>query len=208
MSDKIRILIADDHMIARAGLIAIVNKQRDMIVVAEAAQGRQAVELYRKHLPNVSLLDMRMPVMSGLEAATAIRAEFSTARIIAVSTYSGEEDIYRALAAGVQAYLTKDVPTDELLKAIRTVHGGRNYVCGSPATAVMAQTLRPSLTARELEVLELIARGLVNKQIGYSLNLAEFTVKNHVRNILMKLRANDRTQAVTEAIRRGIIHLS
>jgi DNA-binding NarL/FixJ family response regulator len=164
--------------------------------------------MYRKHLPDVALLDMRMPIMSGAEAASAIRAKFPNAKMIALTTYGGDEDIRRALAAGVRSYLTKDVPHDELLKAIRAVHKGETYVPAALAAAVAAQGSHPELTERELQVLELIVRGLVNKQIAYSLNLAEYTVKNHVKSILNKLRAQDRTQAATEAIRRGIIHLS
>jgi two-component system, NarL family, response regulator len=208
MSAPIRILVAEDHLVARVGVTAIVNMQPDMTVVAEAGNGQQAVELYRKHLPDVVLLDMRMPIMSGVEAATAIRSEFPNARMIALTTYGGDEDIRRALAAGVQAYLTKDVLHDELLKAIRAVHGGQNYLPAAVAAALAAQMPRPDLSARELQVLQLIVRGLANKQIAYSLNIAEHTVKNHVKNILSKLGVQDRTQAATAAIQRGIVHLS
>lgn len=208
MSHPIRILVAEDHLVARVGVSAIVNMQPDMTVVAEASNGQQAVELYRKHTPDVALLDMRMPIMSGVEAATAIRAEFPNARMIALTTYGGDEDIRRALAAGVQAYLTKDVLHDELLKAIRAVHGGQTYLPAGVAAALAAQMPRPDLSAREVQVLELIVRGLANKQIAYSLNIAEHTVKNHVKNILSKLGVQDRTQAATAAIQRGIVHLS
>ena len=208
MSAPIRILVAEDHLVARVGVTAIVNMQPDMTVVAEASNGQQAVELYRKHLPDVALLDMRMPIMSGVEAATAIRSEFPNARMIALTTYGGDEDIRRALAAGVQAYLTKDVLHDELLKAIRAVHTGQNYLPVAVAAALAAQMPRPDLSAREVQVLELIVRGLANKQIAYSLNIAEHTVKNHVKNILSKLGVQDRTQAATAAIQRGIVHLS
>jgi len=207
MSAPIRILVAEDHLVARVGVSTIVNMQTDMTVVAEAGNGQQAVEQYRKHQPDVALLDMRMPVMSGVEAAAAIRAEFPQARMIALTTYGGDEDIRRALAAGVQAYLTKDVLHDELLKAIRAVHAGQTYLSASVA-AVAAQMPRPDLSAREVQVLELIVRGLANKQIAYSLNIAEHTVKNHVKNILSKLGVQDRTQAATAAIQRGIVHLS
>ena len=207
MSAPIRILVAEDHLVARVGVTTIVNMQTDMTVVAEAGNGQQAVEQYRKYLPDVALLDMRMPVMSGVEAAAAIRAEFPHARMIALTTYGGDEDIRRALAAGVQAYLTKDVLHDELIKAIRAVHAGQTYLSASVA-AVAAQMPRPDLSAREVQVLELIVRGLANKQIAYSLNIAEHTVKNHVKNILSKLGVQDRTQAATAAIQRGIVHLS
>jgi two-component system NarL family response regulator len=208
MNAKIRILVAEDHLVARVGVTAIVNMQPDMTVVAEASNGQQAVELYRKQTPDVALLDMRMPIMSGVEAATAIRSEFPNARMIALTTYGGDEDIRRALAAGVQAYLTKDVLHDELLKAIHAVHAGQKYLPAGVAAALAAQMPRPDLSAREVQVLELIVRGLANKQIAYSLNIAEHTVKNHVKNILSKLGVQDRTQAATAAIQRGIVHLA
>jgi two-component system NarL family response regulator len=201
-----RILVAEDHLVARVGVTTIVNMQPDMTVVAEASNGQQAVEMYRQHRPDVALLDIRMPGMSGVEAAAAIRAEFPGARLIALTTYGGDEDVRRALAAGVQAYLTKDVLHDELLNAIRAVAAGQTYLPAAVA-AVAAQTPRPDLSARELQVLELIVQGLANKQIAYALEIAEHTVKNHVKNILSKLGAQDRTQAATAAIQRGIIHL-
>ena len=207
MSDPIRILVAEDHLVARVGVSTIVNMQPDMTVVAEAANGQQAVEMYRQHLPDVVLLDMRMPGMGGVEAAAAIRAQHPNARMIALTTYGGDEDIRRALAAGIQAYLTKDVLHDELLNAIRAVHAGQTYLPAAVAAALAAQVPRPDLSAREIQVLELIVRGLANKQIAYSLTIAEHTVKNHVKNILSKLAVQDRTQAATVAIQRGIIHL-
>jgi two-component system, NarL family, response regulator len=207
MSNPIRILVAEDHLVARVGVSAIVNMQPDMTVVAEALNGQQAVEMYRRFQPDVALLDLRMPVMGGTEAATAIRAEFPNAKMIALTTYGGDEDIRRALAAGVQAYLTKDVLHDELLNAIRAVYAGHRYLPPAVAAALAAQMPRPDLSGRELQVLELIVRGLANKQIGYTLNIAEHTVKNHVKNILSKLGVQDRTQAATAAIQRGIIHL-
>ena len=207
MNDKIRILVAEDHLVARVGVSTIVNMQPDMTVVAEASNGHQAVDLFRQHRPDVTLLDLRMPGMGGVEAATAIRAEFPAARMIALTTYGGDEDIRRALAAGVLAYLTKDVLHDELLKAIRAVNDGHTYLPAAVAAALAAQLPRPDLSAREVQVLELIVRGLANKQIAYTLNIAEHTVKNHVKNILSKLGAQDRTQAATAAIQRGIIHL-
>jgi two-component system NarL family response regulator len=207
MTEKIRILVAEDHLVARVGVTTIVNMQPDMTVVAEASNGQQAVELYRQYLPDVALLDLRMPVMTGVEAALAIRKEYPQARMIALTTYGGDEDIRRALAAGVQAYLTKDVLHDELLKAIRAVHTGQTYLPAAVAAALAAQMPRPDLSAREVQVLELIVQGLANKQIAYSLGIAEHTVKNHVKSILSKLSVQDRTQAATAAIQRGIIHL-
>jgi DNA-binding NarL/FixJ family response regulator len=203
----LRILVAEDHVIARVGVTTIVNLQPDMTIVAEAANGQQAIDLYRRHRPDVALLDIRMPVLSGVEAAGAIRREFPHARLIALSTYSGDEDIRRALQAGVQAYLTKDVLHDELLKAIRAVAEGRSYLPPAVAAALAAQLPRPVLSARELQVLELIVRGLANKQIAFALDIAEHTVKNHVKSILDKLGVQDRTQAATAAIQRGVIHL-
>jgi DNA-binding NarL/FixJ family response regulator len=207
MSSKIRILVAEDHLVARVGVSAIINRQPDMLVVAEASNGRQAVERYRKHLPDVALLDLRMPLMSGVEAALAIRKEFPSARLIALTSYGGDEDIRRALAAGVQAYLTKDVLRNELLRTIRTVHAGGTYLPPPLAAALEAQADSPTLSKREIEVLELVARGLSNKQIAYTLDITDTTAKNHVQHILQKLGAQDRTQAATAAIQRGIIHV-
>ena len=207
MSEKIRILVAEDHLVARVGVTTIVNMQDDMMVVAEAANGNQAVEMFRLHQPDVTLLDLRMPGMGGVEAALGIRREFPGAKMIALTTYGGDEDIRRALAAGVQAYLTKDVLHDELLKAIRAVNAGQTYLPAAVAAALAAQLPRPDLSAREVQVLALIVRGLANKQIAFTLSIAEHTVKNHVKNILSKLGVQDRTQAATAAIQRGIIHL-
>ena len=207
-ANPIRILVAEDHLVARVGVSTIVNLQPDMTVVAEAANGQQAIELYRAHLPDVTLLDLRMPILSGIEAAAAIHKEYPRAKLIALTTYGGDEDIRRALQAGVQAYLMKDILHDELLKAIRAVHEGQTYLPASVAAALAAQMPRPDLSARELQVLELIVAGLANKQIAYTLNIAEYTVKNHVKNILSKLGVQDRTQAATAAIQRGIVHLA
>ena len=203
----IRILIAEDHLIARVGVKTILNTQPDMNVVAEAANGAQAVELHRQHRPDITLMDMRMPGTSGMEAVIAIRAEHPQARIIALSTYGGDEDIRRALDAGVRAYLTKDVLHDEMIRAIHMVHAGETYLPPSVRAALEANSLHASLSARELEVLELIVKGHGNKQIAYALGIAEHTVKNHVKSILSKLDVEDRTQAATAAIQRGIIHL-
>src|ERR1700720_1659897 len=206
MNEPIRILVAEDHLVARVGVSTIVNLQPDMTVVAEAANGQQAIELYRAHLPDVMLLDLRMPILSGIEAAAAIHKEYPRAKLIALTTYGGDEDIRRALQAGVQAYLMKDILHDELLKAIRAVHEGQTYLPATVAAALAAQIPRPDLSAREVQVLQLIVRGLANKQIAYILTIAEHTVKNHVKNILSKLGVQDRTQAATAAIQRGIIH--
>jgi two-component system, NarL family, response regulator len=203
----IRIVIAEDHLIARVGVKTIINTQPDMTVVGEAANGMQAVELYRKHRPDVTLMDVRMPVLSGVEAIIAIRAEFADASIIALSTYGGDEDIRRALQAGARAYLTKDVLHDELIRAIHAVRAGGKYLPPGVAAALEASVLPAGLSAREMDVLSLIVKGRGNKQIAYQLGIAEHTVKNHVKNILNKLSVDDRTQAATAAIQRGIIHL-
>jgi DNA-binding NarL/FixJ family response regulator len=207
MTQKIRILVAEDHLIARVGVTGLIDSQPDMAVVAEAVNGRQALDMYRKHLPDVTLLDIRMPKMSGLEAATAIRAANPAARLIALTSFGGDEDIRRALAVGVQAYLTKDVLRDELIKAIHAVHAGKSYMPKKIAATLEDQMARPRLSARELDVLKLIVRGLGNKQIAAELLLAEDTVKNHVKGIFTKLGVRDRTLAAMIAVQRGIIQL-
>ena len=204
---RIQILIAEDHLIARVGVKTIINTQPDMIVIAEAANGSQAVELFRKHQPNITLMDMLMPGVSGMEAIAEIRREQPDARIIALSTYSGDEDIRRAIAAGARSYLTKDVLHDDLIRTIHAVHAGENYLPPRIAAALESGARSGILSAREMEVLTLIVRGLGNKHIAYELTIAEHTVKNHVKSILEKLKVDDRTQAATEAIKRGIIHL-
>jgi two-component system, NarL family, response regulator len=207
MNKKIRILVAEDHLIARVGVTGVINMQSDMTVVAEAVNGRQAVERFREHRPDITLLDVRMPKMSGIEAAMAIRAEFAEARLIALTSYDGGEDIRRAVEAGVLGFLTKDVLHEELIKTIRAVHTGRTYIPAKLAAKLAEQRERPQLSPREVEVLELIVRGLGNKQIAYDLNISEETAKNHVKHIFGKLGVQDRTQAATIAIQRGIIHL-
>jgi two-component system NarL family response regulator len=203
----IRVLVAEDHLIARVGITTILNAQPDITVVAEASNGQQAVEMYSRTKPDVGLLDVRMPVLGGIEAVAAIRSVFPEARLICLSTYGGDEDIRRAMHAGAASYLTKDVLHDDLLKAVRAVAAGQSYLPEQVLAALQAQVPGPILSARELEVLELIVKGLANKQIAYVLNIAEHTVKNHVKSILDKLDVEDRTQAATAAIQRGIVHL-
>jgi DNA-binding NarL/FixJ family response regulator len=202
MMRKIRILIAEDHSIARVGVTSIINTQPDMAVVAEAVNGQQAVSLYREKKPDVALLDMRMPVMSGVEAAETIRREFPDSRLIALTTYDGDENVRRAFAAGVRAFLTKDVRHEELLRTIRAIHAGETRV---PST--MLNHPSPLLSVREIEVLELVVEGLSNKEIAHRLRIADTTAKNHVKNILAKLNVQDRTRAATAAIQRGIVTL-
>jgi two-component system NarL family response regulator len=203
----IRIMIAEDHLIARRGLGAIINAQPDMKVVAEATNGKEAIALYREHQPDVTLIDMRMPVVTGFDAVEAIRAEFPNAHFVAISTFGGDEDIRRALEAGAQSFLTKDTPNDDLINAIRAVYSGQKYLPASVASALTENSARPSLTAREIEVLRLIVQGLSNKEIAYTVGIANYTVYNHVKSILEKLGVADRTQAATAAIMRGIVHL-
>lgn len=204
---RLRILIAEDHLIARAGLTAIVNAEPDMTIVAEAINGAQALALFRTRRPDVTLMDMFMPVTDGFQATAAIRGEFPDARIIALSTFGGDEDIRRALAAGAQTYLTKDVLHDELVASIRAVHRGEEYLSAPVRAALGAEASQSRLSEREIEVLRLIAHGFSNKRIAYELGIADDTAKNHVKRILKKMSAADRTEATTVAIQRGIIHL-
>jgi DNA-binding NarL/FixJ family response regulator len=205
VTEPVRILVAEDHLVARVGVTAILNMQPDMKVVAEAANGRETVAQYRIHRPDVALLDMRMPEMSGVEAAAAIRAEFPNARLIALTTYGGDGDVRRALNAGIAGYLTKDVLHEELLKAIRAVHRGEKYLPSAIRALLDAHAPQDELSARELDVLRLIVRGHANKEIAWQLGIAEETAKNHVKKILAKLNAQDRTQAATMAIERGLV---
>jgi DNA-binding NarL/FixJ family response regulator len=206
-SDLIRILVCEDHLIARVGLAAILNAQVDMIVVGEAVNGEHAVELYREHRPDVTLMDIRMPVMNGLDAIAAIQSECTEAAIVALSTFGGDADVRKALQAGALAFLTKDAPQDELLLAIRTVYTKQRFVTPLMVSALGAASPATELSPREVEVLGQMVRGRSNKQIASELQIADDTAKNHVKNILKKLGAQDRTHAATEAIQRGIIHL-
>ena len=204
----IRLLTVDDHPIYRGGLAALIAAYPDLTLIAEAANGREAVELYRRHRPDVTLMDLSMPVMSGVEAIKAIVAEFPEARIIALTTWDGDTDIQRALESGARGYLLKDVVSDEVASSIRQVHAGRRVIPAEVAKRLAEFTPRTELTARELEVLTYMAKGLSNKQIGAVLSVAEATIKVHVLHILQKLDAADRTGAVTIGIQRGIIHLA
>jgi two-component system NarL family response regulator len=203
----IRILVAEDHLIARLGIRAIVASQPDMEIVAEAIDGEQAIALFRQHSPDVMVADMRMPVKNGYEAMAAICREFPAARIVALSTFSGDQDVRRALAAGAKAYLTKGALYEDLIEALRAVHAGEEYIDAAVAARLAEQPPRPDLSRREMDVLQLIVQGVINKQIAYTLGMSEHTVKNHVKSILSKLGAEDRTHAATLAIQRGIVHL-
>lgn len=200
---KIRILIAEDHQIARIGVTSMINTQADMTVVAAAVNGPQALALFREKKPDVALIDIRMPAMSGVDVAMAILRDFPDSRLIALSTYDGDGIVRRAMAAGMRAYLTKDVKHEELLRTIRAVHAGETCF-----PAALLSHPSPLLSAREIEVLELVVEGLSNKEIAQRLGIAETTTKNHVKSVLAKLNAQDRTQAATAAIQRGIVTLT
>jgi two-component system NarL family response regulator len=207
MSGPIRILVADDHNVVRQGLVALIKTVPDMAVVAEAADGVQAIELFRKHQPDVTIMDLRLPGMSGVDAITQIRRDFPSARILVLTTFDGDENIFRALQAGARGYLLKDMFGDELMEAIRTVHAGKTRIPAPIAQRLAERMGGPSLTNRELEVLKLIVAGNSNKDIGNELSISEATVKTHINSILSKLGVSDRTQAATTAIQRGIVEL-
>ena len=207
MTTPIRLLIADDHPSMREGLSALLEKQSDFQVVALAQNGVDAIAKYRQYRPDVLLTDLRMPEMEGAEAVTVLRTEFPDARIIILTTYDGNEDIYRALRAGASGYLLKDAPCQELFEAIRKVYIGQKYMMLSVAQKLTERFSDSELTDRELEVLRLMVQGKNNRAIGEELFIVEGTVKYHVRNILEKLGASDRTQAVTIALKRGLARL-
>ena len=205
--EVIRILTVDDHPLLRDGIAARVNNEGDMKIVAEASTGREAIERFGEHRPDVTLMDLRMPDMDGIEAMEQIIAHYPDARIIVLTTYSGDALIVRALKAGAQGYLLKGQLRKELLETIRSVHAGRKRIAAEVASEVANHTADSSLTSREIDVLQLIAEGNANKVVADRLAITEDTVKAHVRNILSKLGANDRTHAVTIALKRGIISL-
>ena len=204
---KIRIIVIDDQAVVRQGFVSLINTVHDMTVIAEGTNGQQALELYRQHSPDVVLMDLRMPVMGGVDAIKALRREFPGARVIVLTTFDGDEDIYRSLQAGAQGYLLKDMFFEELEEAIRTVHAGGRRIPGVVAERLAGRMTGSDLTARELEVLEQIVKGKSNKEIANALGISEATVKSHVNNVLSKLDAADRTQAATKALQRGIVHL-
>jgi two-component system NarL family response regulator len=207
MSESIQIMVVDDHHIVRKGLVALIATLPDMKVVAEAVDGVQAIELYRKHRPDVTLMDLRLPNKNGVDAIAAIRQEFPGARIIVLTTFDGDEDIYRALQAGAKGYLLKGMSADELTDAIRSVHAGKSRIPAVVAERLAERMGGPSLTGRELDVLKLIVGGRSNKEIAGELFISEATVKTHINSILSKLGVSDRTQATTTALQRGIVHL-
>ena len=201
-------MTVDDHPIYRGGLASLIGAYRDLTLVAEAANGREAVERFRQHQPDVTLMDLSMPVMGGALATEAITSEFPDARIIALTTYEGDADIHRALQAGARGYLLKDALRNQVADAIRSVHRGGRVVPPTVAQKLAEYTPRIELTERELEVLSLMAKGQSNKEIADSIGRTEATVKVHVLHILSKLGVDDRTAAVTVGLKRGMIHLT
>ena len=206
-ASKIRVLIADDHTVVREGLVAMIGKWTDMTVVAEAQNGREAVDQWKRHHPDVSLLDLRMPLLDGVEAINQIRKQDSAARIIVLTTYDGDEDIYQAISAGAKAYLLKDAPRDDILNCIRKVHRGETFVPPSVAAKLAERVSGVELTERELVVLRDLATGKSNKEIGRHLFISETTVKAHLKNIFAKLNVLSRTEAIATASRRGMVQL-
>jgi two-component system NarL family response regulator len=204
---KLRVVVADDHPVVREGVVAIINRQPDMTVVAEAADGQGAVAAVVTERPDVILLDLRMPRMSGLEAIREIRRAIPKARILVLTTYDGDEDIFRALQEGAMGYLLKDLASRELLNAIRAVAGGQRVVPGRAATQLADRLSTTQLTERELAVLTTLVEGKSNRQIADALSITEWTVKGHLKQIFAKLDVTDRTQAATAALRRGFVHI-
>jgi DNA-binding NarL/FixJ family response regulator len=204
---SIRVLVADDHPVVRTGLTAVLVQQPDLELVAEAENGERAVALYRQHRPDVCLMDLRMPVMDGVEAIRIITTEFPTARILALTTYEGDADIRRALEAGARGYLLKDMLLTDVIRAVRAVHRGERVIPNAVAARLSEFPERSDLTEREIEVLQLVARGLSNKEVARAIGRTDETVKIHLKNVFAKLDVADRTEAVTVALTRGLIHL-
>jgi two-component system NarL family response regulator len=204
---RIRILIADDHTVVREGLVSLVKRKSDMVVLAEASNGREAVDLWKQHRPDVTLLDLRMPEMDGVSAIKEIRELDPNAHIVVLTTYDGDEDIYRAVKAGAKAYLLKDTARDALVDCVRRVHSGETYLPPPLAAKLAERVSGAGLSAREMEVLQRMAAGKSNKEIGAELFISEGTVKSHVKGIFTKLDVVTRTEAVATATRRGLIQL-
>lgn len=207
LSNPIRILVVDDHPVVRQGLIGMLEEVPDLTVVGQAGNGREAVEIFRQQQPDVTLMDLRMPEMDGVAAITAICVEFHQARIIILSTFDSDEDIYRGLRSGAKGYLLKDAEPEELLAAIRTVCLGKQYIPPNVGAKLAERMMSNHLSDRELEVLQLITTGKSTQAISKTLYITERTVNFHINNILSKLEVNDRTQAVIVALRRGIVSL-
>jgi DNA-binding NarL/FixJ family response regulator len=203
----IRVLCVDDHRLMREGISRIVGLQQDMVVVAEANSGEQAVEQFRQHRPDVTLMDLQLPSMSGHEAIRAIRAIDPGARIIVLTMYVGDEDVHRAIEAGVMGYLLKDTVPDDLIRVVREVHAGRRAIPPEVAAVLEFRASHPSLTYRELQVLQLLATGKRNKEIAAELGISGDTASAHIKSIFQKFDVHDRTAALAEGIRRGIVHI-
>jgi DNA-binding NarL/FixJ family response regulator len=204
----IRILCVDDHRIVREGIELIIARQPDMQVVASAAGGDESVELFRRHHPDVTLMDLQLGAMSGVEAIRVIRREHPEARIVVLTMYQGDEDVFRALQAGATTYLLKDMLSDDLIRVIREVHAGMHPVRADVEAALAERAAGPTLTPREVQVVGLIAEGMRNKEIAAALGISDETVQVHVKSIFWKLKVNDRSAAMNVALRRGIVHLS
>jgi DNA-binding NarL/FixJ family response regulator len=205
--ERIRILIADDHSVVREGLVSLIRRKSDMAVVAEASNGREAVDLWKKHRPHVTLLDLRMPELDGVGAIKEIRELDDNAQIVVLTTFDGDEDIYRAIKAGAKAYLLKDTARDALVETVRRVHAGETYLPPTLAAKLAERLSGQALSPRELEVLQRLAVGKSNKEIGAELFISEGTVKTHIKSIFGKLDVVSRTEAVATATRRGLIQL-
>jgi len=205
--EQIQIMLVDDHPAFRKGMAALIESEPDMKIVAEAADGREAVEVYRQKQPDVVLMDLRLPVMGGVEATLAIRSEFPAARVIVLTTFDTDEDIFRAIQSGAKSYLLKDTPAEELAGAIRAVQAGKETLPSHVAERLAARRQRPELSQREMDVLQLLIKGRSNKEIGSALFLCEDTVKAHFKTLFAKLGVQDRTEAAISAIRHGIVHL-
>jgi two-component system NarL family response regulator len=206
-NSQIRIMIVEDHFVVRVGLKAIIDSQPDMTTVAEAGNGRQAVESFGKYKPDVTLMDLRLPGQSGIDAISAIIVQYPRARIIVLSTFGSDENIFRAFQAGARAYFLKDIKGQDLVQAIRAVHAGQRPLPPEIAARLLERVPRTALSSRETEILTLIAKGTSNKEIAAALNISEGTVRVHASNLFAKLGCSDRAQAVSEAFRRGIIDL-